>query len=103
MPYRDGTGPQGQGPRTGRGQGNCAGQGGAGWGRGFGRRRNVGRGWGSGFGWWHRFFGAGPAGWDYPRYAPSTQEENLQTLKAEADWLQGQLDAVNKRIEDLEK
>jgi hypothetical protein len=38
MPFRDGTGPSGQGPRTGRGAGNCAGQGGAGRfvGRGFG-------------------------------------------------------------------
>ncbi|MFW5853239.1 MAG: DUF5320 domain-containing protein [Patescibacteria group bacterium] len=34
MPYFDGTGPVGQGPRTGRGFGFC----GAGRGRGFGRR-----------------------------------------------------------------
>lgn len=37
MPASDGTGPNGQGPRTGRGNGNCAGQGGAGRGRGRGR------------------------------------------------------------------
>ena len=35
MPFGDGTGPNGQGPRTGRGMGNCAGQGGVG--RPFGR------------------------------------------------------------------
>ena len=53
MPYGDGTGPQGRGPRTGRGLGNCPpnsnqpqygqgyGQGfGRGRGRGFGRRRS---------------------------------------------------------------
>ncbi|MFZ5903632.1 MAG: DUF5320 domain-containing protein [Chloroflexota bacterium] len=37
MPFQDGTGPQGQGPRSGRGQGNCAGQCGTGRGRGAGR------------------------------------------------------------------
>lgn len=36
MPKLDGTGPIGQGPRTGRGMGNCSGVG-QGWGRGFGR------------------------------------------------------------------
>ena len=36
MPKLDGTGPRGQGPRTGRGMGNCSGIG-RGWGRGFGR------------------------------------------------------------------
>lgn len=39
MPRMDGTGPLGQGPRTGRGWGNCPGIGGSGYGfgRGFGR------------------------------------------------------------------
>ena len=40
----DGTGPQGQGPRTGRGMGNCPGTGGTG--RGFGLGRGMGRGFG---------------------------------------------------------
>ncbi len=44
MPFNDGTGPNGQGPRTGRGQGNCAGQVGAGRGRGLGRGRGRGQG-----------------------------------------------------------
>ncbi len=48
MPFRDGTGPNGQGSHTGRGAGNCAGQGGAG--RPFGRGRGfAGRGQGGGF------------------------------------------------------
>ncbi len=42
MPKLDRTGPQGQGPRTGRGMGNCSGTGGSG--RGFGR--GMGRGFG---------------------------------------------------------
>lgn len=43
MPYFDGTGPQGQGPMTGRGMGPCGG------GFGFGRR-GLGRGFGRGRG-----------------------------------------------------
>ena len=41
MPFRDGTGPSGQGSRTGRGAGNCTGKGGAGrfGGRGLGLER----------------------------------------------------------------
>jgi hypothetical protein len=38
MPKLDGTGPQGQGPRTGRGLGNCQGTG-QGMGRGLGQGR----------------------------------------------------------------
>lgn len=49
MPFNDGTGPNGQVPRTGRGMGNCAGQGGAGRPFGMGRgRRGGGRGRGLG-------------------------------------------------------
>ena len=44
MPSNDGTGPNGQGSRTGRGMGNCAGQGSAGRGRGLGRGRGRGAG-----------------------------------------------------------
>ena len=51
MPNRDGTGPSGGGPRSGRGAGNCTGQGGAGrfGGRGLGRG-GRGRGFGHGLG-----------------------------------------------------
>ena len=44
MPRLDGTGPRGQGLRTGRGMGNCSGAGGAG--QGFGLGRGAGRGFG---------------------------------------------------------
>jgi len=59
MPKKDGTGPQGQGSKTGRGQGRCnptdqksvpPGQGGMGSGRGTGRGRGQGNGRGSGRG-----------------------------------------------------
>ena len=42
MPRLDGTGPRGQGPRTGRGLGNCPGTGGIGQGLGLGRGRGRG-------------------------------------------------------------
>ena len=49
MPFNDGTGPNGQGSRTGRGKGNCAGQSGTERPVGFGRgRRGGGRGRGLG-------------------------------------------------------
>ena len=41
MPAQDGTGPNGQGPMTGRGLGPCGG----------GMRRGFGRGFGRGYGW----------------------------------------------------
>lgn len=44
MPFNDGTGPNGQGSRTGRGMGNCAGQDGVGRGRSLGRGRGRGQG-----------------------------------------------------------
>jgi len=44
MPNRDQTGPQGQGPATGRGLGPCGTGTGRGFGFGFGRGRGFGRG-----------------------------------------------------------
>jgi len=44
MPLRDGTGPQGQGPLTGRGLGPCGAGRGAGRGAGMGRGMGIGRG-----------------------------------------------------------
>lgn len=49
MPFNDGTGPNGQGSRTGRGMGNCAGQGRSGRPFGSGRGHGGGRGQGVGF------------------------------------------------------
>jgi len=56
MPRGDGTGPEGRGPRTGRGLGYCAGYDSPGFtrgaplGRGYGYGRGTGRGRGLGFG-----------------------------------------------------
>lgn len=102
MPRGDRTGPMGRGPATGRGLGYCGGNeaapfGNAGSGLGLGLRRGLGR----GFGWRHRFFATGQMDWGYPHYAPPTREEMLSAFKAQADWLKGQLDAINRRIEEL--
>ena len=99
MPRGDRTGPMGAGPRSGRGLGYCGGADAP----GFDSRLNWGRGRGGGFGWRHRFFATGRAGWDLPRYAPPSREESLADLKADADWLKNQLEAVNKRIEEMEQ
>jgi hypothetical protein len=68
MPFRDGTGPSGQGSRTGRGAGNCAGQGGTGR---FSGRGGRGRGFGRGFG----VLGAAP---DQERSWLESQVKSLQ-------------------------
>jgi hypothetical protein len=59
------------------------------WRGGFGRR-------GAGRGWRHRFYATGIPGW-----VPPTPEQEAADLKAQADWLKTQLDAIQKRIEAL--
>jgi hypothetical protein len=96
MPGRDRTGPMSAGPRTGRGMGYCGSTTANpvfGVGRGLGFRRGRG---GMGRGWRHRFYATGVPAWIAP--AP---ESEVADLKAQADWLKGQLDAIQKRIEQL--
>jgi hypothetical protein len=52
---------------------------------------------GIGRGWRHRFYATGVPGWVTP-----TLEQETADLKAQADWLKGQLDAIQKRIEEIE-
>jgi len=107
MPGFDGTGPLGQGPRTGGGRGYCppvagAYYGGApvvyGVGRG-GRPRGGGRGrtFGGGRGWYWR------ACMPYsPAPAPQiTKEQEIEWLKEQSQMLQDQLNQINTRIEEL--
>ena len=88
MPFRDGTGPTGQGSRTGRGAGNCAGQGGVGRfggrGLGFGRR---GRG---------RGFGLG-------RSLVLTSNQDRSWLERQANFLQAALESITERLNALKK
>ena len=113
MPAGNRTGPQGMGPRTGRGAGYCTGyngpgfvnQGfGGGFGRGFGRgmfgRRAFGR---LGHRNWFRAAGM-PGPMPYGAYpdayppAPITPEQEQDMLKSQEAWLQEQLDAVRGQL-----
>lgn len=99
MPRGDRTGPMGRGPRTGRGMGDCTGAdwpGAAQFGRGFG----GGRGWrnwarATGLPRWMRFGGAAPFG------AAPTSTDEAGLLQNEAEQLQAELDAIQKRLAEL--
>jgi hypothetical protein len=113
MPRGDGTGPAGIGPMTGRAAGYCAGYNvpgfmnpaggrmGMGYGRGFGRGMGWGRGW--------RFggypgsvpygsvpYGAVPYGVNY------SPEQEAESLKTQAKYLQDEIEAIQKRLSELE-
>lgn len=98
MPGGDRTGPQGAGARTGRGMGYCNGYDRP----GFSNPQAVGR---SGFGFkrgwagrgWHRgFIATGAPGWSQP----ATGQE-IEDLIAQANELKTQLEAILKRIGEL--
>jgi len=113
MPGFNQTGPMGAGPMTGGARGRCnpatsaaipAYNGGFGYGRGLGLRRGFrggygpdrgrGRGFARGYEWYP------PA--TVPAYSAGTSDE-MNMLKADADFMKTSLDAINKRIEELEK
>lgn len=102
MPGGDRTGPAGAGPRTGRGLGYCNGSnmpGYTNWGAGFRGGFGFGRG-GCGRGWRNRFFATAVPGW--AAYYPTPQQESAD-LQAQADVLKAQLDAIQTRLNDLQK
>lgn len=114
MPRGDRTGPMGQGPMTGRRMGYCTGYDVPGYANAPGRGMGFGGGggWGGG-GRGHRnmFYATGLYGWQragaYPPVpsAPVTvnREEELEALKRQSDYFGSQLDAIRKRIEELQK
>ena len=122
MPRGDGTGPAGMGPMTGRAAGFCAGYSVPGYmnpigGRGYG-------GWGRGGGWGRRnwYYATGLPGWARAGYglpawggvvspyayggtpsAPGlSAQQELDSLKGQAEYLEDSLDGIRKRIEELE-
>jgi hypothetical protein len=100
MPGFDGTGPRGQGPGSGWGMGPCGAGGRRGFSRGMGR--GMGRGaWGRPRWGWGAWGGYGPFG---PGGGPisGTPQEEAQALKEQAASLQGELEAVQRRIAELE-
>jgi len=106
MPRGDRTGPEGAGPMTGRGLGRCAGydtpgymNGGAGYGRGAGH--GFGRGYGRGFG---GGFGYGRGGRFAQGYYPENSDVREETfIENDIRVLKDQLDAMQKRLDDLRK
>lgn len=85
MPAKDGTGPMGQGPLTGRGFGPCAGD--------MPVRRGFGQGFGRGFG----------RGFGYRRFAQVelTKEEKQKILKAELADIDVEKQAIAKELKEL--
>ena len=127
MPWGNGTGPAGLGPMTGRGAGYCAGYGVPGYmnpaGGAYGGRYGYGRGGGFGRGGWgyrNMYYATGVPGWarygTYPYaggYAPAAPYNPVDTeaareaeegyLKSQAELLRGNLNSLEKRLEELEK
>ena len=103
MPRGDRTGPMGMGPMTGRAAGFCAGNGVPGFSNATGGR---GRGFGCGQG---RGFGRGrKSGWGFQDIpvvaysAPRSQVDELSALKNQSRYFGEALDAVNRRIAEIE-
>ncbi len=107
MPRGDRTGPNGMGPRTGRGAGFCSGfdrpgymNGGAG--TGFGYGRGMGRGYGRGMGFGRGFgYGYAPVGGYAAPYVPYSKETEKGYLENEISVLKEQLKASEARLADL--
>ena len=96
MPYGDGTGPNGQGPMTGRGMGFCAGYPVAGF------RRGAGRGFGRGF---RRMAPAMQPVQQMPiqpivQPIAKTEEKNI--LKDELEQIKAEKQEIEKRLKELE-
>ena len=107
----DRTGPMGAGPMTGGARGRCnpataatipAYASGYGYGRGLGLRRGFRGGSGPGMGR-GRGFGRGK-NWYPPAVSPvypADAASEVDMLKADANYMQRSLDAINKRIDEL--
>jgi hypothetical protein len=99
MPRRDGTGPMGNGPQTGWGDGYCADAPesdntpqtrGRGFGRGSGRRRGNGGN-----------MGRGPMAGRGSAFAASNPEDEKHHLENHKEILQSQINDLNNRLDDL--
>lgn len=104
MPRGDRTGPQGQGPRTGRGMGFC---------NGFDAPGYVSGG-GGGFGYGRRLGGRGPRGWGRGRWsarqtwtgtppveAPALPRPVAPPVVDDIEELHGRLDTLQEQVAEL--
>ncbi len=106
MPQGDRTGPNGQGPMTGRGLGYCNGYNGPGYNRGMPMGRGAGfrRGFGRGFRW-RVPARAVPQEFVPVRQEPYTysKEDEIQNLKNEVNILEQEKKDINQELEELKK
>jgi hypothetical protein len=92
----------GLGPMTGRRAGYCAGYDIPGYANPV-PRLGLARGFcGGGRGWRHWFYATGLPRWARAGFAPPTPQQEADALKEQAGWLKDQLDAINKRIAEIE-
>lgn len=101
MPGFNATGPRGQGSGSGWGMGPC----GAGLRRGGGRGRGRGFGLGAGFG--AGGFRRGYGSWGFGPFSPGpvaagSPQDEVTALRQEANGLKAELEAVQKRLAELE-
>ena len=90
--------------------GYCAGYGVPGYANPAFGRMGLGRG---GRGWRHMYYATGLPGWarfgyipawgGVPYAPPMTAEQEKEMLKDQAEWLKEQVEAIGKRLEELEK
>jgi hypothetical protein len=111
MPGFDRTGPMGAGPMTGGGRGRCNSVN-AGYypqsARGYGfRGPGLRRGRRGGFGWTEFGWGLGRGFGRYPSAVaptyPLNPADDINMLKSEAEYLKNSLDAINRRLDELDK
>ena len=104
MPFGDGTGPGGMGPRTGRGFGFCSGytHPGNAVGRGFGRGRFLtsGRGYGRGMGYGPGFGRFG--GYGYTEPFELSPEQEMEHLNSQIAAMEKARDQLRKRVEEID-
>ncbi len=111
MPGGNGTGPMGMGPMTGRAAGPCAGYPTAGFmNAGLGYGHGLG---GCGRGWRNRFYATGLTGWQRgvrggrfnyvtPTAPAMNREQEMDSLNAQAQYLEDTLKDIRHRIEELQ-
>jgi len=109
MPRGDRTGPNGFGPRTGRGLGYCSGystpgyitDNGMGLGRGYGGGRGGGRGYGRGQGYGRGWNAYPPVNYAPNYIAPGPYDEEAYTknLENQVKYLEDSLNAVKEQLE----
>ena len=115
MPGYDRSGPMGAGPMTGGRRGLCGRAGNAydapaPAGYGYGRGMAFRRGFGGGFGWgrghgrgMNSAYGQVPYPPAYGAGYPASKADEMAMLRADAEAMQKSLDAVQRRITELEK